>query len=204
MAIEPHQERPVTPVDVPMDDAPPEPQFQIDAKAMEQASPTRIAKLPVYTQSPTSPSILAPGGVPSPPLDITPTPQSKDAPSISYVDTAPADAGSKAVVATAAVTSEIEAQSDSTVQVPAATAQVANVSQPTKLSVPAAAQERPLNVTDALSYLDAVKVQFQEQPDVYNHFLDIMKDFKSQLYVACGRSSSSQPHYNILESTLLE
>jgi len=56
-----------------------------------------------------------------------------------------------------------------------------------------------LNVTDALSYLDAVKVQFQEQPDVYNHFLDIMKDFKSQLYVACGRSSSSQPHYNILE-----
>ncbi|KIJ15185.1 hypothetical protein PAXINDRAFT_134088 [Paxillus involutus ATCC 200175] len=44
-----------------------------------------------------------------------------------------------------------------------------------------AAHERPLNVTDALSYLDAVKVQFQDQPDVYNHFLDIMKDFKSQL-----------------------
>jgi hypothetical protein len=43
--------------------------------------------------------------------------------------------------------------------------------------------DRPLNVTDALSYLDAVKIQFQEQPDVYNHFLDIMKDFKSQLYV---------------------
>jgi hypothetical protein len=41
--------------------------------------------------------------------------------------------------------------------------------------------DRPLNVTDALSYLDAVKVQFQSQPDVYNHFLDIMKDFKSQL-----------------------
>ena len=39
---------------------------------------------------------------------------------------------------------------------------------------------RPLNVTDALSYLDAVKVQFQEKPEVYNHFLDIMKDFKSQ------------------------
>jgi hypothetical protein len=40
---------------------------------------------------------------------------------------------------------------------------------------------RPLNVTDALSYLDAVKVQFQDQPDVYNKFLDIMKDFKSQV-----------------------
>ncbi|KAI6037598.1 hypothetical protein EDC04DRAFT_2897379 [Pisolithus marmoratus] len=41
--------------------------------------------------------------------------------------------------------------------------------------------DRPLNVTDALSYLDAVKVQFHDQPEVYNHFLDIMKDFKSQL-----------------------
>ncbi|KAJ7762381.1 histone deacetylase complex, SIN3 component [Mycena maculata] len=39
---------------------------------------------------------------------------------------------------------------------------------------------RPLNVTDALSYLDAVKNQFQDQPEVYNRFLDIMKDFKSQ------------------------
>ncbi|KAK9469030.1 hypothetical protein V1512DRAFT_258454 [Lipomyces arxii] len=48
----------------------------------------------------------------------------------------------------------------------------------------AAAQQiaayRPLNVKDALSYLDQVKVQFQNQPDVYNRFLDIMKDFKSQ------------------------
>ncbi|TFK41677.1 histone deacetylase complex, SIN3 component [Crucibulum laeve] len=41
--------------------------------------------------------------------------------------------------------------------------------------------DRPLNVTDALSYLDAVKVQFQDQPDVYNHFLDIMKEFKNEL-----------------------
>lgn len=40
--------------------------------------------------------------------------------------------------------------------------------------------DRPLNVTDALSYLDAVKVQFSDQPDVYNHFLDIMKEFKNE------------------------
>ncbi|KAF9015729.1 hypothetical protein BDQ17DRAFT_1341548 [Cyathus striatus] len=40
---------------------------------------------------------------------------------------------------------------------------------------------RPLNVTDALSYLDAVKIQFAEKPEVYNQFLDIMKDFKSQV-----------------------
>ncbi|KXN88887.1 Paired amphipathic helix protein pst1 [Leucoagaricus sp. SymC.cos] len=47
---------------------------------------------------------------------------------------------------------------------------------------PAVASEigRPLNVTDALGYLDAVKVQFHDKPDVYNQFLDIMKDFKSQ------------------------
>ena len=38
---------------------------------------------------------------------------------------------------------------------------------------------RQLNVTDALSYLDAVKLQFHDNPDVYNHFLDIMKEFKS-------------------------
>ncbi|KAJ7726062.1 hypothetical protein DFH07DRAFT_246063 [Mycena maculata] len=41
--------------------------------------------------------------------------------------------------------------------------------------------DRPLNVTDALSYLDAVKNKFQDQPNVYNHFLDIMKEFKSQM-----------------------
>ena len=35
-------------------------------------------------------------------------------------------------------------------------------------------------LTDALSYLDQVKVRFVDQPDVYNQFLDIMKEFKSQ------------------------
>ena len=40
-------------------------------------------------------------------------------------------------------------------------------------------QQQPI-LNDALSYLDQVKVQFQDQPDVYNRFLDIMKDFKSQ------------------------
>lgn len=44
----------------------------------------------------------------------------------------------------------------------------------------AASNYRPLNVRDALSYLDQVKVQFHDEPDVYNRFLDIMKDFKSQ------------------------
>ncbi|KAF8527835.1 hypothetical protein BU17DRAFT_73529 [Hysterangium stoloniferum] len=39
---------------------------------------------------------------------------------------------------------------------------------------------RPLNVRDALGYLDAVKNKFQNNPDIYNNFLEIMKDFKSQ------------------------
>ncbi|TVY44918.1 Paired amphipathic helix protein [Lachnellula subtilissima] len=41
------------------------------------------------------------------------------------------------------------------------------------------AGQQPI-LNDALSYLDQVKVQFADQPDVYNRFLDIMKDFKSQ------------------------
>jgi len=39
---------------------------------------------------------------------------------------------------------------------------------------------RKLKVEDALAYLEQVKTQFSDQPHVYNKFLDIMKDFKSQ------------------------
>lgn len=48
---------------------------------------------------------------------------------------------------------------------------------------PVAPQEeyRPLNVKDALTYLDTVKAKFSSRNDVYNQFLDIMKDFKSQM-----------------------
>ncbi|KAF0699793.1 Aste57867_9634 [Aphanomyces stellatus] len=38
---------------------------------------------------------------------------------------------------------------------------------------------RELRVEDALLYLDQVKQQFGDQPDVYNQFLDVMKEFKS-------------------------
>lgn len=41
-------------------------------------------------------------------------------------------------------------------------------------------QYRSLNVKDALSYLEQVKLQFSSQTHIYNQFLDIMKDFKSQ------------------------
>ncbi|XP_065323201.1 uncharacterized protein LOC135930347 [Gordionus sp. m RMFG-2023] len=41
-------------------------------------------------------------------------------------------------------------------------------------------QFQRLKVEDALSYLDQVKMRFGNQPQVYNDFLDIMKEFKSQ------------------------
>ena len=47
---------------------------------------------------------------------------------------------------------------------------------------------------DALTYLDQVKVQFHDQPDVYNRFLDIMKDFKSQAYVSLWSFLSQSCH----------
>uniref|UniRef100_A0A8C4HQ02 Paired amphipathic helix protein Sin3b n=1 Tax=Dicentrarchus labrax TaxID=13489 RepID=A0A8C4HQ02_DICLA len=37
-----------------------------------------------------------------------------------------------------------------------------------------------LHVEDALSYLDQVKIRFANDPGIYNKFLDIMKEFKSQ------------------------
>lgn len=44
-------------------------------------------------------------------------------------------------------------------------------------------RHRELRVEDALLYLDQVKQQFGDQPDIYNQFLDVMKDFKAQSYV---------------------
>lgn len=52
---------------------------------------------------------------------------------------------------------------------------------PSPMQAPAqlAHGQQPI-LNDALSYLDQVKVRFSDHPDVYNRFLDIMKDFKSQ------------------------
>jgi paired amphipathic helix protein Sin3a len=40
-------------------------------------------------------------------------------------------------------------------------------------------RQRRLQVDDALSYLEQVRQQFSSQPDVYNDFLEVMKEFKS-------------------------
>lgn len=53
-----------------------------------------------------------------------------------------------------------------------------------------------LRVEDALTYLDEVKVQFADKPEVYASFLDVMKDFKSQKYVFCS-SVRLQCHFII-------
>mmetsp|Transcript_29389 Transcript_29389/g.90944 ORF Transcript_29389/g.90944 Transcript_29389/m.90944 type:complete len:146 (-) Transcript_29389:2676-3113(-) len=39
---------------------------------------------------------------------------------------------------------------------------------------------RELKVEDTLLYLDQVKMAFGEKPEIYNKFLDIMKNFKAQ------------------------
>ncbi|KAJ7603109.1 the Msin3a Pah1-Sap25 Sid complex, partial [Roridomyces roridus] len=43
-----------------------------------------------------------------------------------------------------------------------------------------------LNVTDALGYLDEVKAEYENQPEVYETFLDIMKDFKTLKFDTVG------------------
>ena len=41
-----------------------------------------------------------------------------------------------------------------------------------------------LTTSDALSYLRNVKVKFADRKDIYDTFLEIMKEFKAQRYVA--------------------
>lgn len=67
------------------------------------------------------------------------------------------------------------------------TASVQDISQPqTQQQQQQSQQQSPgsnfqrLKVEDALSYLDLVKYKFSATPQVYNDFLDIMKEFKSQ------------------------
>lgn len=53
------------------------------------------------------------------------------------------------------------------------------------LSIDDSENYRQLTVADALSYLDAVKERFKDNYEVYNSFLDTMKDFKRQRCVIC-------------------
>ena len=44
----------------------------------------------------------------------------------------------------------------------------------------AAPPYRQLKVEDALAYLDQVKMKFEDKPEIYNQFLDIMKECQAQ------------------------
>lgn len=77
--------------------------------------------------------------------------------------------GGNVGVPTTLVNTPIQQQPQQTVQ-PAAGTPVAG----------GQSQFQRLKVEDALSYLDQVKYKFGNQPQVYNDFLDIMKEFKSQ------------------------
>ena len=56
---------------------------------------------------------------------------------------------------------------------------------------------RALSVGDALGYLDAVKKEFETRPDVFNKFLDIMKDFKSTAYVSRSNANLGQTRLRV-------
>ncbi|OBT54822.1 hypothetical protein VE04_05022, partial [Pseudogymnoascus sp. 24MN13] len=46
---------------------------------------------------------------------------------------------------------------------------------------PALGQERQVTLSEALSYLDQVKAQFVDQPDIYNTFIYLLKGYKSRV-----------------------
>ena len=69
----------------------------------------------------------------------------------------------------------LSALSNATASIPVGNNSASSVS-----AAAGSAQFQRLKVEDALSYLDQVKFKFGNQPQVYNDFLDIMKEFKSQ------------------------
>lgn len=54
-------------------------------------------------------------------------------------------------------------------------------------SGPGSAKTGPAHpqLNDALAYLDRVKAEFHDQPEIYNKFLQIMRDFKINAYSSC-------------------
>lgn len=45
-------------------------------------------------------------------------------------------------------------------------------------------QQQKMELHDAFAYLDRVKAEFADQPDVYNRFLQIMREFKANAYIS--------------------
>lgn len=173
-----NQTEPVT--NMPNASSPPPSDDNMSLPQIHSAQPEPTAEASVKP-----PSLTPPSTVPHP------SEEGVRLPPISYIDAQVAEAEAQAAaVASSADPQEVQAQH---------TSQVVDMPKETTTPPVATAEERPLNVTDALSYLDAVKVQFQDHPDVYNHFLDIMKDFKSQ---SCVLFSSLPNHDRLCLSCL--
>ncbi|CCM06074.1 uncharacterized protein FIBRA_08321 [Fibroporia radiculosa] len=80
---------------------------------------------------------------------------------------------------TSSTTSELQLSRD--IPNPSCNVLSSGLAAATHLDAHQPATERPLKITDALEYLDSIKLKFQDRPDLYNKFLDIMKDFRSQI-----------------------
>lgn len=53
---------------------------------------------------------------------------------------------------------------------------------PSTAAVPSNQPSQKMELHDAFAYLDKVKAEFSEQPEVYNRFLQIMREFKANTY----------------------
>lgn len=56
-------------------------------------------------------------------------------------------------------------------------------------------QQQRMELHDAFAYLDRVKAEFADHPDVYNRFLQIMREFKANAYFILPLSSVSYPSF---------
>ncbi|CAA20757.2 Clr6 I prime and Rpd3L histone deacetylase complex subunit Pst1 [Schizosaccharomyces pombe] len=110
-----------------------------------------------------------------PPSQLPPPPQPQSHPNVTVISASPARAIEQQPT--------ILSSTDSNIPRPGTVKSSASPFVPNQnpSAPPPPPQEyRQLNVTDALSYLDLVKLQFHQEPEIYNEFLDIMKEFKSQ------------------------
>ncbi|KAJ2057390.1 hypothetical protein GGI17_005671 [Coemansia sp. S146] len=162
--------------------APPPRQMQsprLQRTASSQSTP--VLQMPQPASRPLSNHMTAPNApstmsAASPPFaTASRAPTAIAAPSTS-TPSAHLSANSRPSVGTAPLaTSTQPVSANGSASVPVAAIETSN--DPAKPQVDASG--RQLNVSDALSYLDLVKSQFQASPEVYNQFLEIMKEFKS-------------------------
>jgi len=151
-----------------------QPELQNEAKRPAIGEPTPVVLAPVDFHEPVAvissePIIATTSSTTT--AEVLPIAQSIN-PIVSPAETEP---GTKAVVDISASPVDV----DTNKQVAELTTPGLKEENPLESSTDDAAA-KPLGVEDALAYLDKVKKQFKDKPDVYNQFLDIMKNFKAE------------------------